>query len=140
MIARYSSAIVRRIRWRIELQRTAWTVVLAMDLDSPDVRAQAASALGDQPTMWITTSTQLGATFPDTWIVHRLDPDNLPADVLGTVMRWALGTMRVTRLVDLYDLDSDRTMNAAAIRLAWESATAPPPVPRDPLLERIKRL
>ncbi|MBW8173049.1 hypothetical protein K0651_08315 [Ornithinimicrobium sp. Arc0846-15] len=140
MIARYSSAVVRRIRWRIELQRTAWTVVLAMDLDSADVRAQAASALGDQPTMWITTSTQLGRTFPDTWIVHRLDPDNLPADVLGTVMRWALGTMRVTKLVDLCDLDSDRPMNAAAIRLAWESATAPPPVPRDPLLERIKRL
>lgn len=140
MISRYSSAVVRRIRWRIELQRTAWTIVLAMDLDSLEVRAHAASALGEQPTLWLTTSSQLGRTFPDTWIVHRLDPGNLPTDVLGTAMRWALGTMRVTRLVDLSGLDSDRPINAAAIRLAWESATAPPPVPRDPLLERIKRL
>ncbi|UJH70095.1 hypothetical protein [Ornithinimicrobium sp. INDO-MA30-4] len=140
MITRYSSAIVRRIRWRIELQRTAWTVVLAMDVDDPQIRAEAADALGDQPTMWVTTSATLGPTFPDTWIVQRLDPDNLPADVVHTVMRWALGTMRVTKLVDLRDLDSDKPVNSAAIRLAWAAATAPPPIPRDPLLQRIKRL
>lgn len=107
MIARYYSAIIRRVSWRMEVRRKEWTVILAMDLDSPELRAQATSALGEQPTMWVTTSSHLGRSFPDTWIVHRIDPHKSSQDLESMVAKWTKGAMRVTKLVDLREQGSN---------------------------------
>lgn len=95
---------LRRVEAFVNRLVHPWLVVVAVGRDTADVRTATMELLPrGHRVMWVTDAVELGRAWPDTWVVHRVDPRLGPTGV-DTVWAWTAGTMRVRHIVVLAEL------------------------------------
>lgn len=95
---------LRRLEAAVNRLVHPWLVVLAVGRDTAAVRRTTMEVIPrGHRVMWVTDAAELGRDWPNTWVVHRVDPRLGPTGV-DAVRAWTAGTMRVRRIVVLDQL------------------------------------